>query len=293
MCAKRKREGDFWESKWLNNRTYQHYYNRLTELAISMFEWENLPDSIDPRFLELMLYADGMTVFFYDDIMGYLSLQVMIGGQLDVYRVPRMRRAYATNGYQKELTENDSVIIWNNMTRTNCLADIEHFARKLYECDRTIDINVKAQKTPVMVLCDENQRLTMKNLYAQYDGNEPFIFGTKDIDIKAIQALTTNAPFVAGQVMDTKFQIWNEAMTYLGISNLNMTKKERLISDEVFSNMGSTIASRYTRLEMRQEACDKINRMFGLNISVKYREDNTLIGLESEDDRIGEGEEDE
>ena len=190
----RKTKRNLWESAWLNNRTYIHYYNRLTELAISMFEWKNLPDSIDPRFLELVLFSDGMAVFFKDEVLGYLALQTMIGGNLDVYRIPKIRRAYATNGYNRSLDEKDSVIIFNNMLHTNCLKDVELFARRLYECDRTIDVNIKAQKTPIMIACDENQRLTMKNLYQQYDGNEPFIFGGKDMDIKKIQAIVTGAP---------------------------------------------------------------------------------------------------
>lgn len=270
----KRRSKTTWEAKYLNDKTYIHYYNRLTELAISMFEWSGLPDSVDPRFLELTLFSDGMAVFFKDDILDkYLALQTMIGGNLDVYRIPKIRTAYAVNGYNMKLDENNSVIIFNNMLHTNCISDIELFAYKLYECDRTMVTNLKAQKTPVMILCDENQRLTMKNLYAQYDGNEPFIFGGKDIDMKKVVALTTGAPYVADKVYETKTQIWNEAMTYLGISNVSMIKKERMVTDEVSRNMGSTVASRYTRLEMRKQACKKINEMFGLNIDVKYRAD--------------------
>lgn len=270
----KRRSKTTWEAKYLNDKTYIHYYNRLTELAISMFEWSGLPDSVDPRFLELTLFSDGMAVFFKDDILDkHLALQTMIGGNLDVYRIPKIRTAYAVNGYNMKLDENNSVIIFNNMLHTNCISDIELFAYKLYECDRTMVTNLKAQKTPVMILCDENQRLTMKNLYAQYDGNEPFIFGGKDIDMKKVVALTTGAPYVADKVYETKTQIWNEAMTYLGISNVSMIKKERMVTDEVSRNMGSTVASRYTRLEMRKQACKKINEMFGLNIDVKYRED--------------------
>lgn len=270
--AKRKRTP--WASFDLNNRTYTHYYNRLAELAISMFEWSGLPDSIDPRFLELTLFTDGMAVFFKDDVMDkYLALQTMISGKLDVYRIPKIRTAYAANGYNMKLDESNSVIIFNNMLHTNCLSDIELFAYKLYECDRTMVVNIKAQKTPVMITCDENQRLTMKNLYAQYDGNEPFIFGGKDIDMKKVQAITTGAPYVADKVYETKTHIWNEAMTYLGISNVSMIKKERMVTDEISRNMGSTVASRYTRLEMRKQACKQINKMFGLNIDVEYRAD--------------------
>lgn len=256
-----------------NNQAFIHYLNRLKELAVSMFEWKNVPDTVDIRYLELTLMQDGMAIFFNDEELGYLGLQVMIGGNLNVYRIPIIRRAYAVNGYSKDLNPDDSVIIFNNMLHTNSIMDLEMFALKLYECDRTIDVNIKAQKTPVALLCDENQRLVMKNLYLQYDGNMPFIFGSKNLDIKQIQAINTGAPFVADKVMETKNQIWNEALTYLGISNTSYQKKERLISDEVIRNMGGTIASRYSRLSERQKACDIINRMFGLNMSVDYRED--------------------
>lgn len=256
-----------------NNQAFIHYLNRLKELAVSMFEWKNVPDTVDIRYLELTLMQDGMAIFFNDEELGYLGLQVMIGGNLNVYRIPIIRRAYAVNGYSKDLNPDDSVIIFNNMLHTNSIMDLEMFALKLYECDRTIDVNIKAQKTPVALLCDENQRLVMKNLYLQYDGNMPFIFGSKNLDIKQIQAINTGAPFVADKVIETKNQIWNEALTYLGISNTSYQKKERLISDEVIRNMGGTIASRYSRLSERQKACDMINRMFGLNMSVDYRED--------------------
>mgnify|MGYP002524590151 FL=1 len=256
-----------------NNIVFGHYYNRLKELALSMFEWKNLPDSIDSRFMEDALFRDGFCVFFKDEVMGYLCLRTMIGGELDVYNIPTNRIAYASNGYNRSLDKDNSVLIFNNMLHNNSVTDIKMFAKRLYECDRTIDVNIKAQKTPVMITCDENQRLTMKNLYAQYEGNEPFIFGGKDLDLKKVQALTTGAPYVADKVHETKMQIWNEVMTYLGISNVSMIKRERLVTDEVSRNMGSVVMSRYSRLNERKEACKKINAMFELDVDVDYRSD--------------------
>lgn len=263
----------FCESAYMNNRTYLHYYNSLTELSLSMFEWKNLPATIDQRFLEMCLFSDGMCVFFEDDVLGYLCLQCMIGGKLNVYRIPMQRRAYATNGYNKELDGTNSVIIFNNYLHTNSMLDVEMYSKRLYDLDRAIDVNAKAQKTPVLIQCDESQRMTMKNLYKQYEGNEPFIFGSKGLDANGLKVLQTGAPYVADKLYELKSQIWNEALTYLGISNTNVTKKERMISDEVIRNMGGTIASRYSRLESRRQAVEQINKMFGLNIEVNYRAD--------------------
>ena len=269
----RKRDLQFCESAYMNNRTYLQYYNRLTELAISMFEWQNLPKTIDQRFLEMCLFSDGMCVFFQDEVLGYLSLQCMIGGKLNVYRIPMERRAYATNGYQRDLDGTNSVIIFNNYLHTNSMLDVEMFSKRLYNLDRAIDVNANAQKTPVLIQCDESQRLTMKNLYKQYEGNEPFIFGSKGLDANGLKVLQTGAPYVADKLYELKTQIWNEALTYLGISNINVVKKERMITDEVTRNQGGTVASRYSRLESRRQACKQINEMFGLDIWVDYRED--------------------
>lgn len=260
-----------------NQRTYLQYVNRLTELSISMFDWKNLPNTIDARFLELALFNDGMAVFFKDEVLGYLGLQVMIGGTLDVYRIPITRTAFAQNGYQMKLDQSNSVIIFNNMLHTNSILDVQEMSKRLYEIQRTIDVNVIQQKTPKIITCTENQRLVMKNLYAQYMGNEPFIFGDKNLDLSGIKTFDTTSPYVADKLYDLKTQYWNEALTYLGISNVNTVKKERMITDEVQRNLGGTIASRYSRLFMRQQACEQINKMFGLNISVDYREDMQVL----------------
>lgn len=271
--AKRKNR-EFWESSNLNNMTAIQYYNRLTELSIAMFDWKNLPESIDPRFLELTLFAQGQIVFFKDEVLGYLALPNAGSGQLNVYRIPTRRRAYATNGYTKELDDKNSVIIWNNLLHTPSRLDVHMFANRLYQMDRIIDVNIRAQKTPVLIRVNDSQRLTLENVYMKYDGNQPVIFATKDFDPDSVSVLKTEAPYTADKIYQLKTQYWNEALTYLGISNVNYTKKERLITDEVTRNQGGTLASRYSRLEARRQACDEINRMFpDLNISVDYRED--------------------
>lgn len=271
--SKRSKSLNFWDSAVMNNRTYIQYYQRLAELSISMFEWKNLPESVDERFLEICLFSDGKAVFFQDEVLGYLCLRTMINGQWNVYNIPIDRRAYATNGYTRKLTEKDSVIIFNNYMHTNSKLDVEMFARRLYDLDRSIDVNAKAQKTPILIVCDENERLTMKNVYKDFEGNEPFIFGDKKLSQDSVKVLKTDAPYVADKLYQLKTNYWNEALTYLGISNTNINKKERMISDEVMRNMGGVIASRYSRLESRRQAAEKINKMFGLNIEVNYRAD--------------------
>ena len=294
----------FWESANANSIAEQYYLSRLSELAMSMFKWKELPDSIDARFLEYTLFYEGAAVFFKDnDLLDrnlskneqgedgtYLALQVVLGGNLNVYRVPNDRKAYAVNTYNKKLKAEDSVIIWNNMLRLPEYGRMMFYAQKLAQIDRAIDVNVKGQRFPIAILCDESQRLTLKNVYEQYDGNQPFIFGDKSLDLSGIQVINTGSPFVSDKLQQLKNNIWAEAMMCLGIPNSPSEKKERLVANEAKVSQGGTLASRSSRLEMRKRACDEINKMFGLNVDVEYNQD---LDMSTEDGDSSEQEESE
>lgn len=271
----RKREKTlFGESASVNNLTYMQYLNRLTELSVSMFEWKNLPPTVDARYLELHLFETGSMVYFDDDVIGNLCLDCLPSGRLDVYGNPVLRRAYSGyNNYQKLLKESNSVIIWNNYLHTNSILEVKMFARRLYNLDRIIDVNANAQKTPVLIQGTEQQRLTLKNLYKEFDGNSPFIFGDKNLDLNSLKCLQTGAPYVCDKLYNLKQMYWNEALTYLGINNTGAQKRERMLAIEGSQAQGGTISSRYSRLQSRREAVEKINAMFGTNIEVNYRED--------------------
>ena len=234
-----------------------------------------------------------MCLFFKDDVLGYLALPCAIGGRLDVYNIPVMRRAMASNGYFAERDSSNSVIIYHNYFHDVPTWDIEMFARRLCDYQRTIDVNVDAQKTPVLLLCDDDQKDTVTNAYLQYVGNVPVIVANKSMNQNAITVFKTDAPFTADQIEELRVEVWNDAMSYLGVSNVNVTKKERLITDEVQRNMGGVLASRNSPLEMRRQAAEQINEMFDLNVEVHYREDilayqSGIIGGTEEKIREGE-----
>ena len=267
-----------------NIRTYDYYFMRLSNIAVSIFEWKNLPDTVDARFLEMSIYRNGMCLFFKDPVIGYLALPCAIGGKLNVYNIPTMRRAFAANGYYAMRDESNSVIIYHNYFHDVPTWDVEMFAQRLAEYQRTIDVNVGAQKTPVLLACDDDQKASLENAYISYTGNTPVIVANKAMNPNMLTVLKTDAPFVADSIEELRVMVWNDAMSYLGVSNVNVTKKERLITDEVQRNMGGVLASRNSPLQMRRQAADEINKMFDLNIEVDYRED--ILAYQS--DMIGE-----
>ena len=287
----RRRRTEFDESLTMNNFTWRQYFNRLRELSMVTFKWNNATATIDIRFLEKTLFYNGSCIFFKDNELSlkegvkgsYLALPSSNYGKWNVYDIPEDRTAYATNGYQNQLNDTNSVIIYNNYLRTGSRLDVEMFAKRLYNIDRAIDVNANAQKTPILLLCDENERLSYINLYKEYDGNAPVIKGTRGLDLEGFQVLKTDAPYVADKLYELKTQIWNEALTYLGITNVSFQKKERMVTDEVSRMLGGTFASRYSRLLARQKACEQINDMFGLNMSVEYRDEPMEKGGEEDE----------
>lgn len=267
------RKNKLQESTFFNNTLrFSHYFDMLTEIALASFRWLNMPDTIDIRFLENNLYSRGSVVFFYDDVVGYLALPYTVSGGLDVYGYPNNITAYSSNGYTTNLNQSNSVIIYNNFTRTPCIDDVRLFAEKLANADSAIDININSQKKPILLQCNEKQKLSLVNLFNQYSQNMPVIATYDDFDQSAISVLNLTTQFIAPQLIQTKLDILNECLTYLGIPNISSNKKERLISDEINKNQGAVNLNKAGKLYTRLEACKKINDMFGLSINCEFVE---------------------
>ena len=287
---------DFVDTAWVNDNTYWDYLMRLKKIATSMFEWVNLPSSMDARYIEKCLYYYGTAALLYDDILGYINTKCATSGQINIYGLPTALNCYSY-GYQQTRTlytglkysaegnpinENgkECILVMNNWDRTPTASTLELFALRLYEAERTCDVNIKTSKSPVMLLVEsESQRLTIKNLYNQWNGNEPFIFGDKNaLADGVVKSIRTDAPFIADKIMEYKKQIWNEALTFLGVNTLTTEKKERLITDEASSNNELINLNLQSYLVPRQQACKQFNEKFGLTgtdkeISVRVRSD--------------------
>lgn len=267
----------FEEAAALNMAVFSDYYKRLRLLALSLFEWENLPESMNERFLEQCLYWYGKAAIVNDENLGIINTKCTPSESLNIYGEATEYHCYST-GYDANFPLDDMVYVRNNLEALPTDATIQLFAQRLYEAERTIDVNIKAQKTPVIILCDEKQRLTMKNIYMKYDGNEPVIYGKKGLDIDDIKVLRTDAPFVADKLEEYKRNVWSEALSFLGINNVMTEKKERLLTGEVDANNQMIDLSAQTMLLTRELAADKFNKLWpGRDISVRQRSYQEII----------------
>ena len=282
-----KKNNEFKDTMWLNSATYQDYLDRLKKIAVSMFEWVNLPKSMNSRYLELCLYYLGTAALLYDEEYGFINTKAVSNGYINIYGLPTKLNCFSYSynqvretymGYNEAVKkEDEAILVMNRYDALPTAATIELYAMRMAEAQRTVDINIKALRTPVLIETDENQRLTLKNTYEQYDGNSPVIFANKNSGIKgSINSLKTEAPLVFDKVMEYKRDIFNEALTYLGISNLD-EKKERRVVNETESNNEVINLNLESFLAPRKEACKQFNEKFGLSgdeaIDVKVRSD--------------------
>lgn len=260
-----------------NSEVFWYNFNRLKMKAISMFEWINLPDEIDERYIELMLCQNGYVCFFKDqlvpDVDTYFALQCTLGGRFNVYNIPTVYQIYTASGYNTRRTAEDSVIIYNNLLHSPTVPLLMYHAYNIANVERTIEINLNQLKRPYIFLVPENQRFTFTKLVNDIKNNQDVIIGNKDLNLDNLNPINTITPNNTLDLYTLKKRYYNEALTDMGINNLNVDKKERLVSDEVSSNDEDVLINRNSMLYARKIACKQINDMFGLNIDVKFRND--------------------
>lgn len=270
---------DFKKAALWNSQTYNYYYTRMRNIAMSVYRWDNLPESCNARYLEKQLFYRGLAGFVPDPELGWLSLALNPSNTINIYDEALQYNAFSVN-YEKTFNREDIVLIRNNLTCVPTDFAVRQFAMRLTEIERSIDVNVSAQKTPVLILCDDKQRLTMKNLYMQYDGNAPVIFGDKTLNPDAIRVLKTDAPFIVDKLAMHRAAIWSEFLTFIGISNVGTEKKERLTESEASANSGFYSMMNEVGLMCRREAAEELSERIGREVTVVNRDEELMLERE-------------
>lgn len=259
-----------------NNMTFSYYYYKLMLIVRALFDWENLPNNMDERWIEKYLFTSGKCIFYKDPTMGFMVAGLAEQGGINCYGDPTdvypVAENYVYNG-PKLVNGENCYIIRNNDLMLPSFPIIRHYSFKLTNIDRAIDVNIEAIKTPVVVRCSDKAKLSLKNAINQRRDNEPVIWTTDQANIgDMVTTLDLNAPAVFKDLQTQKHMILNEVFTDFGINNANMDKRERMVANEVEANNEQVKASEDVLLKAREQACKDINRIFGLNISVKRRD---------------------
>lgn len=254
----------------LNDLTFKVIYDKFKMIAVNMFEWSGLPEGIDEKYIENFLFHHGKAIFFRDPKMSFMCLKADDGEFQNVYGERLGWWATGFN-YHEYYDADECVIISNNKLRIPTEQFILFYTNKLTETERTTDVNVKTCKIPFIITCDDKDLLSFKQIFAKIDGNEPVIYADKGLNIESIQVLPTGVKFMGKELQDYKHTVENELLTFLGLNNTPVEKKERLITDEAEANNELIQSFCDIQLEAREKACEEINKLFGLNVSVKVR----------------------
>ena len=262
-------------AKTITQLTFCDYLNRLTLLAQAVFHWEGLPNGINEKYIEKYLFTEGRCMFFKDFEKGWMVTKCTPEGEVNFYDEPTKLTPVATNYTPEKKTSyinhDECAVICNNDICAPTEPTIRLFAARLTEVQRTADINIIAQKTPVIVTGSEKQRLSLKAVLKAWRGDEPIIHGDKALDGMELRTLNTAAPIVFDKLAIEKNKLWNECMTFLGINNANMDKRERLVDDEVQANNEQIALSALCMLKAREDAAKEISKLCGCNVTVTMR----------------------
>ena len=304
--GKRKARNNLEDAVLMNNATYFDYLERFKRIALSMFEWTNLPDSMDARYLERCLYYTGQAAMLYLEPYGYINTKSATSGKLNLYGLPTRIRCYSygeintsrrvfngvseavakVNGYEDDTDDEKSteaILVLNNWEGVATANTVELFAMRMAIAERAIDVNIRAQKTPFVLVTNQNKRLSMMNALDQVEKNAmALVVEQNQLDTESFKTLQTQAPFVADKLTDYKMGIWNEFLTFLGVDNIS-EKRERMISAETMSNNECVNLNMMAGLKPREKAAKEFNQKYGKNIEVKLRSDvyNIIKNTES------------
>ena len=254
------------------NNYYKLIYDRYKMLALNMFRWEGLPDTIKSRHIENSLYHNGLCIIINDENLGFISVPCNYGANLNINNEPTevITTGYnyiKTIKYMSDKEKDRCQLILNNDLAIGNKEYIEYFAQKMYEVDTVIRANINQQKYPWFIPCEPKLKNSIKLMFEKVDNLEPLILADKSIISEGIQVLTTNTPYVADKLNEYKFELEREILTFLGLNN-NFEKKERLLTNEVDSNNQFIDANIEIQYKNRLIAQDYLNSKFGWNCKV-------------------------
>ena len=245
------------------------YARVLSEMCMNRYHWTGLPEEIDPRFLEMTLFSQGLSVFFWDEEFNrYFALRGAGFGTPNMYNNPTEFIVYGNTMVNKTMKSDLCVPIWNNYLRTGDTDIVGVYARRLSEIDTTTEIDLIHMRVPVLLTADTNERNPMIAEVNSVTG-----MGTLQDKISSIST-GINKDYLPN-VMEAKVRTWNEALTLLGIMNVNSSKKERMVVEEASGSSGQVLAMRAVNLQARKYACEWINAKYGLNVDVTWNLDDS------------------
>ena len=263
--------------------------NQLNK-SLTMFEWQNLPDTLPMVELEKMLQINGYAV-----IAKYKGNVYAFNGGFsgqDPYNRPthviisnpalKMNKTYTIN--------EDCIVIQNDDMKQGLIKIYEYFGQRLIENQITMlmtDYNLRMPFT-ISSSDDQTTQSAKEYLHKIIDGSLGVIAEQKLFKALSVTPTNTKQTATFADLYGYQQFILAQLNNTIGLATNNNMKRERLTTNEIEINKNASYPLVDNMLKNRQQAVEQINKMFGLDITVGYNSiwstDNTNVSEMSEDE---------
>lgn len=271
-----------WRKKKISEKDLSYRISNesmLIETHVSMFEYKNLPKSVNRYFLEMYLQTQGIVVWLdAPENGGILALEGCTADDLDAYGIGRKVIATSRNGKEYTLERDaDCVVGYNNLTMSPCY-DIFTDAQTLSEIQTSIDFLIFwTRLSPLIRVSDEKLKLKVVDAFKNIQKGIPVTLASKKIlaefgipDDISVDMLTQ--PDFADKIQYTA-KLYDDVlrwhMTRYGHATNGNSKAAQQTVDEVDSTASQSMILPLSMLAARREMVEKVNDMFDLDISVE------------------------
>lgn len=264
-----------------NLKTLAMYRRQMFNITQNRIQYDGLNDFIDMKYVNRCLFRQGVVASFVDDVLGHLILPFQNVGSLDCYGRPTSIMCYGLNGYRSKLLQRDEfVLLYDTTGEYPLIYDVEQYAERMALDVRTMDINIGQQKTPRIFTTSTGNEMTVKNIINNIDSCENEVLAYDNIEIDGLNAVLAPAPFVADKVNEHKREVWSEFLRLIGVTDITIQKKERLIKDEVNYSQGGTIIGRYASAYPRDIWKEQCKEKLGIEVDWHFYDNlNTDLSL--------------
>lgn len=263
-----------------NTAVFRFYVKYLLQRLISVFRFEGLPEEWAENYFKYVLFGIGYIAVLNTDKYGVICQKCTIGNRVTLFRQPQL--AIVTNpvfSRSYELTiGKDCEVIRMQPDWGGGLDIVSTYADLMTMAVESAGINMYNSKAGFVFFADSKAGAeSFKKAYDQISSGNPMAVMDKSL---LREDGTPNWQFfmpevgrnyITGDLLNDMRTLENQFNSMVGIPNANTQKRERLITDEVNANNIEISTLPDVWLESMRTSIGKVNRMFGLNISVSKR----------------------
>lgn len=272
----------------LNNSSYFYYYDKLMKMIYTIFKFDNVPEYWNMPYFKEKLYNNGVLAVV-DTTAGVLPLECSYDG-INVWGMPvyfNINNPVLGN-LRGKIGEQGELIYFNVVeSRFKSMTQlVSRYASLLANIDGSLNTTLINSRIAMVFEASSNAQLkVMEKIYDQVSSGKPAVFLRKNSEEPFDHTLFNNVKntYIGNDLIITKQSIFNEFKSEIGINNSNTQKRERLITSEVESNKEELNSNIYEWYENLTACINKVNAMFGLNITVSFNEDVVNVNSNPEE----------